>query len=1445
MANEVVTIRINVSANTREIDKVKRKLAELSAQSAVTGDGVGDLSDGIDDVGRSSRKSSRDIDSMSRSTEQLRRNSHATTGSLTGMSKVLHNFLGKLGGIGMFVMKAWMIQTALLGAGLVSISAGFKVAAAAGKLFQASMAAVAAGAAAAVAAVTTAAAAYRQYVGAVNAANYTAGPIGSRQMEAMGAFRSLQSDRQLGSLGPTAIQGAFTGISQQTAVTGDMKESLKSLADFAIASGDVEKGMAAAGQFLGALRKEGKITDQIAALGEGLGTEFQTALAKAQAEGKLSETDFLAALNAGSLNQKVAGLLDGVNNTLFGQAKSFMSEAISMAGDIGQTFLPDVQVAFDKMTSILRVAFLRIGADLADFGSGDFVNTIVSATQKLSDFTVNLFEKYLPKADGMLKKMSNGWRDMMNWFRGFKDPLNELNKGGQILIDTFAPFFREFFGGFGDGFKSFNQLIIDNKDKFLEFGDAIANAWDALQGLGDSLRKAFVKSLPAITRIVNLIEKLFTLLSGLTTAAASNPLTALAPLIAGFAGFGYLKSSGFRKAVNKRAGGMGGGGMPFFANLSQRFGAGGAFSSRLGGRFREGMGDEGRPYRPKGRFSDIHTGYMGQRYATLPDGTPNPNARVPLSRQGRFGAGMARGVAAAGRVAPYAMMAGSLFGSQEAQMPLLAGGMIASYNPMLGAGVAGAGMALTSKTPTGGGVSGALGGAALGTMIAPGVGTIVGGLIGGVAGGIMGAVNRSKDLKAAAKAIVDSVVGNTRKDIKDMQVAGEKPADIKKELANRKRYANMLGKSATLLEQDSKDMREFGNILEWAEKKGVKKEFMSGKMSAKEVYALGGGTLSDAEAASAERGRGQARRGLSMRNRALRGLKDQIPEEQYNKLKKMLDPANFNVEAVGEVNKMKTQLSNEQKKLLGDIKNYESNIAKLSRASGLAGDEIAEKAAAAGVDLYESGLNLAETLDEIGAALPKTLEEANQRFRAKSIQGIEDVFNQEIAKNDALKALDQIGEEIRSTKGPIAEDQSLVYMRDWFQQSIAAFPDDMLGAINSMRSALPGGSQYMPGSPLEGREKDFGGKATQKGLEAYSKVLDAQAEETAGFMASAIAQKTGKNIDLKAFTAQLRQFSPEQVDALKSSAVRATAPPPPGQPAPPAGGQTVDQVVSSLFGGAGLSGFIPQFTDASSQAALNTASTLTSALGQSAPLIGAGLSDGLTQAAPQVGQAIASPIQVGSTAVGQNVSNGFGFGAAGHGVAIGNAAAGPMKSAVASAIASAPALKVAPVPPITVTVNKPAEGPKDGDGDTTSSRLASTMARHRSMDAMLAGNRNITSSLRTTNLGSLGSDHATGNAYDLVGQNLGAYQRLVQTSGGFAEFHNDGGRHLHVVPGPGVPAGDSATPAMVSAGPTMSTTSNNPVYNISVNGGNASPEAIADSVMAKIAEKERSMKERS
>jgi hypothetical protein len=80
------------------------------------------------------------------------------------------------------------------------------------------------------------------------------------------------------------------------------------------------------------------------------------------------------------------------------------------------------------------------------------------------------------------------------------------------------------------------------------------------------------------------------------------------------------------------------------------------------------------------------------------------------------------------------------------------------------------------------------------------------------------------------------------------------------------------------------------------------------------------------------------------------------------------------------------------------------------------------------------------------------------------------------------------------------------------------------------------------------------------------------------------------------------------------------------------------------------------------------------------------------------------------------------------------------------------------------------------------------------VDGSVTGKRNVTSMWRNHGLGSSNSDHVTGRALDVTGQNLGAYAAKIRSMGGFAEFHGtDADRHLHVVP-PQLPMGDRPTP---------------------------------------------------
>lgn len=143
-------------------------------------------------------------------------------------------------------------------------------------------------------------------------------------------------------------------------------------------------------------------------------------------------------------------------------------------------------------------------------------------------------------------------------------------------------------------------------------------------------------------------------------------------------------------------------------------------------------------------------------------------------------------------------------------------------------------------------------------------------------------------------------------------------------------------------------------------------------------------------------------------------------------------------------------------------------------------------------------------------------------------------------------------------------------------------------------------------------------------------------------------------------------------------------------------------------------------------------------------------------------------------------------------------------------------------------------------GDTSTSRaLGATMAAHSRFNSMLTGKRTITSALRFDNLGSMSSDHAAGRAYDLTGDNLGQYQRLISKAGGFAEFHGRGSsRHLHVVP----PIGGTKTSrvADASGGGVM-----NQNVTLNVYGAPGQSEAaIAKQVVAVLEQQRRAYTER-
>jgi hypothetical protein len=140
-------------------------------------------------------------------------------------------------------------------------------------------------------------------------------------------------------------------------------------------------------------------------------------------------------------------------------------------------------------------------------------------------------------------------------------------------------------------------------------------------------------------------------------------------------------------------------------------------------------------------------------------------------------------------------------------------------------------------------------------------------------------------------------------------------------------------------------------------------------------------------------------------------------------------------------------------------------------------------------------------------------------------------------------------------------------------------------------------------------------------------------------------------------------------------------------------------------------------------------------------------------------------------------------------------------------------------------------------GDTSSARFNKTMSSHGKFDGMFGGKRTVTSGVRGDNLGSLGSDHVSGAAFDMTGDNLVGYANAVNGSGGFAEMHGEGEeRHLHVVP----PVGDTASShdGGTSGGASGDT------FHIAINGSHHDPHMIVGMVMSRIQSEQRSARER-
>lgn len=692
MADNNVVIRIDVRANTAEIDRVRRKLATLRLESEALSDEFGDAADAVDDLddsmaslGGSTSGTGRDFRNLSRDTSRLENR-------FSKLDKVAQGFGRFLQGAMKVGMKLLLLNTVAVGVALVSVNAAFAVGRFAVQAWHATLTAAAAVGASFVAVLSSIAAGQREYNAALQAYNYRHSPgLTAGTQEAMAQLRGLSTNTRLAVLGAESLNGAFAALSRNTQVNGTLQAALTAMGDFAASSADPAKSFVAAGDFLGQLVKTGKIDENIQKLADEVGPKFAEAIASSIASGQTGATDVLQALIGGDLAKGVGvdGQLSAINNTLFGTVKRNFQLIKEQFADMGQAFLPEFTVAIEEISRIFSRFMISIGGSVQRFARGGMVDGLVGAIDKLATWTSHLFNEYLPRTEGMIETVKDWGSSVADGWKAMTNALRPLLDGARVLMDAFGPLFKAVFTEFGGGVRDFGQLLEDNSEIVMEFGDGALKLFHSISDLFGVMKEALVQVLPIATKILDIFTDMVSavtdMMSAFNSKGALGSLAGIGVLLAGYIGLGQLGKSGTKK------------GKGLLGGLLGTSGAGGAY--------------------------------------TINASTVYVNGGIVQSGVGSLGAAGAAGVGGAARTGWKGRL-----GTFGAGIAPLAGGVLAAGGAY--------GLANSNSTWQSA-ASGTALGAGIGTMIAPGVGTAIGAGV-GFAGGMLydtfvGEPGRNKD----------------------------------------------------------------------------------------------------------------------------------------------------------------------------------------------------------------------------------------------------------------------------------------------------------------------------------------------------------------------------------------------------------------------------------------------------------------------------------------------------------------------------------------------------------------------------------------------------------------------------------------------------------------------------------------------------------------------------
>lgn len=1486
------------------LNKTTRSMLKTSAASAL-------LSKGLSGLGNKAILTKAKLD--------------LTDKAIIGFGKALMK--GVVSALKVAIMQMGIYGVAMLGIHALFIAGKFLI-----KAYHSALAAGAAVAAGAAIAIGLVSAAVREQQAAMYAyKTKTHKEFGGGLNQTRMIMRSLQTDTTLASLGIENLNKAFGAVSKSGTVSfnAQSKSLLKGLMDFASAGQPLEQGVEKAGELVAVLQDTKKSYAEVKTAAKALGPAMVEAMKKADKAGINSKAKFIKALNSGQLSSLggVEGQFTAVNSTLMNTAKGYFTQLRNMFGDFGQEFLEPAKVAFGEMFKIVSNAFRSTSGQLSAFGKrGGLLDFMVKAVQKISDFYVKLITDYLPKSEGMFKrigmfwnKFTNGWKDMNNLLRPLIDGakvleglfgrvfrpvwteikeatmnMNDMLQSNQVGLNRFADSLGQtlallvkFFGIVGDKIGNnldfLTRIVKGVKEQFEFFGEILGGiekmfgsrgTMQLLMGLGRSAKTNFggftsantmnVKANsvnlagaikggmagfkvggpwgaaagavggsgmlgPDVAKMTGIASSLASpkgiigLLTGKGAASAAGSATGLASMSAAIpsvaSSFGSLSGSASTAASALSRLTTASGGIPRIPGSglaptgpSSSMPSGPSFTTPSSSTPPAG---KGAGLRALGvGFRDARTN--GRLNARLFGGTYTDKRGQQQMRKGALSGGMSS------IALSMALSKASDKAPEELRNGLGLASMASMYSPTAGLALAGGTLATRSGNTALAAGGGAMSGALIGAKLGGGPGAVIGTALGFAMGAIMAPINKAKLEAKKIKASVTDVMQNTLGEL--LIQAALLTRTRKGESANIKAMTKFSRKRKDLAEIAGRNNEKIGN------RRSLANMMLSGAGAGATVGAVSGaviGTGAFGVGALPGAGLGAAIGGVAgglaggagyfaNQARDLFGKRQRDKKNRAAQKKNLLEIYN-NQDDLGiemsstqfkDMNKndntRKTALQNFEKQGNADAQASDrlttmaqNRMNVFTKMTGKTETEIDRLAQSIGLNLYDSTVSMSDALDKLGITVKRTKEQVNAELAQMMTKNLS-IFDEVAKRQKAPLVYDEaIASFGQSRRQQLKDDPNSVVDVSELGQMISVAQEQLITRAggDTAQAYFEFQKQFGEGSGALFNQK--GGQLEGMSSQIYATGSDSRAAMTKFNEANLKGFKgtVGQELTARLAENQLALSSKDRKTILDKFGTMDVG--------------SQEEFYNQLMGGKlttgnfannlsnfGISGISTEKLDEESAAFKLTD------LSEKESLV--------LDAQKKITDMQAKFYDPNS----QDRPEWY----------------------------SKDALKEIFIAAGVEVKSKDTTTPR---GDTTSSRLAQTLGRHASMNSSISGKRSITSSFRTDNLGSINSDHVTGRAFDLVGNQLGMYKTTVERNGGFAEFH--GGtlnRHLHVVPGPiGETTPRQAAPS-ISAGASMATAPSSQGNNYTINVYGAGTDEVVAQVKEHLTRLERDKRQR-